>query len=199
MSFGSTIQLVSLTYLTSILNDSRHGSEFGTINLIAAVREAFQQFRKALSAITTHVIENFEREGEQLWELDRKYKKIPWNPKLYDELLTEFQLECVIVWCLTIELTKAANLVIRAVREELDPFYRFDAGVLLAEDGDAILSLRVVRLEYDDHKWGDEFPVIDLSKWRAMIQDNAAERQRGRLDDVNPYEIHFQIHNQFAR
>src|SRR5690625_785586 len=146
MSFGSTIQLVSLTYLTSIRNDSRHGSEFGTINLIAAVREAFQQFRKALSAITTHVIENFEREGEQLWELDRKYKKIPWNPKLYDELLTEFQLECVIVWCLTIELTKAANLVIRAVREELDWFYRFDAGVLLGEYCDENRRFRVLPL-----------------------------------------------------
>lgn len=163
-----------------------------------AIREAFDRFREALDAITGHILETFDRDGDQRWELEREYKRIGWDPDLYQELSAKFQLECAITWCLTIELTKAANLVVRAVREEIDPFYRFDEGVLLARDGDGIISMRIVRLEYEDHEWGEGLPVIDVEKWRAIIQAEA--RQRGeRPDAISPYEMSSIIDAKFAR
>lgn len=163
-----------------------------------AVREAFDRFREVLRATTAHVLDTFHRDGEQ-WELDREYKRIPWNPALYDKLTAKFQLECVLTWCLTIELTKAANLVVRAVREEIEEFYRFDEGVLLAQDGDAILNMKIVRLEYEDHEWGEKLSVIDLGQWRAMIQAEAVERQLARIDDMSPYEMVSLIQSQPSR
>lgn len=153
-----------------------------------AVRETFNRFREALNAITTHVLETFHPDGEQRWELDREYKRIGWDPELYEELAAKFQLECAMTWCLTIELTKAANLIIRAVREEIEPFYRFDEGVLLVRDGDGIISMQIARLEYKNHEWGEKLPVIDSKQWRAMIQAEAAER-RARPDAISPYEM----------
>ncbi len=163
-----------------------------------AIREAFGRFREALDAITAHILETFDRDGEQRWELDREYKRIGWNPELYQELSTKFQLECAITWCLTIELTKAANLVVRAVREDIDPFYRFDEGVLLARDGDGIISMRIVRLEHEDHEWGEKLPVIDVEQWRAIIQAEAKERSE-RPDAISPYEMASIIDSRISR
>ncbi|MGW9549640.1 HNH endonuclease signature motif containing protein [Citricoccus zhacaiensis] len=163
-----------------------------------AVREAFGRFREALNAITTHVLETFDRDGDQRWELEREYKRIGWDPELYEELAAKFQLECAITWCLTIELTKAGNLVVRAVRKEIEPFYRFDEGVLLARDGDGIITMQIVRLEYEDHEWGEKLPAIDLKQWRAIIQAEAEER-RARPDAISPYEMVSIIKRQTSR
>lgn len=165
-----------------------------------AVHDAFKRFREVLKAITDHLLNTFERDGERMWELIREYKRISsWNPQLYKELMEKFQLEYVLTCCLTIELTKAANLVVRAVREEIEPFYRFDEGVFLARDGDGIFSSKIVRLEYEDHEWGAKFPVIDLWKWRALIQAEAVERQLARPDDISPYEMVALIQSQLSR
>ncbi len=153
-----------------------------------AAREAFGRFREVLNVMTTHVYETFEQVGERLWQLDTKYKKIGWDPPRYEELLNEFRLDCSLTWCLTTELTKAANLVIRAIREEIEPFYRFDEGLLLASEGDAISITRILRLEYTDHKWGDKFPAIDARQWRAVIQDEA-EKRREDPDSINPRKM----------
>lgn len=162
------------------------------------VREAFGRFREVLDAITAHILETFDRDGDQRWELERKHKRIDWNPELYEELAAEFQLECAITWCLTIELTKAANLVVRAVREEIEPFYRFDEGVLLARDGDGIINMQIVRLEYEDHEWGDKLPAIDVERWRAIIQAEAEER-RERPDAISPSVMVSIINGQLSR
>lgn len=152
------------------------------------LREAFGRFRDVLAAITEHVLETFDRDGNERWELERKYKRIDWNPELYRELSAEYQLQCAMTWCLTIELTKAANLIIRAVREEITKLYRFDEGVLLARDGDGIINMHIVRLEYEKHEWGDPFPVIDREAWRSII---LAESQRGRTrpDAMSSYRM----------
>lgn len=161
-----------------------------------AVREAFHRLGEVLRAINAHVHDSFEWDDAGVWRLERKHKQNPQTPEAYDKLATEFQMGCAMTWCLTIELSKAANLVIRAVREEIEPLYRFDEGVLLAQDGESILDMRVVRLEYEDYQWGNQFRAIDLEQWRALIQAEAEKRQLTRPDHVNPYELLALIENQ---
>lgn len=154
-----------------------------------AVREAFGRLGEALRAINAHVNDSFEWNNTRIWRLERKHKLNPQTSEAYDKLKAEFQVNCTLTWCLTIELSKAANLVIRAVREEIEPLYRFDEGVLLAQDGEDVLDMRVVRLEYRDHHWGDQFPVIELEQWRALIQDETRKRQLADPNLVDPYEM----------
>ncbi|SMX75736.1 hypothetical protein BLIN101_01300 [Brevibacterium linens] len=162
----------------------------------SAVREAFDRLGEVLRAINAHVNESFEWSERRIWQLKRNHKLNPRTREVYEKLAAEFQLNCTLTWCLTIELSKAANLVIRAVREEIDPFYRFDEGVLLTTDVESIFDTRLVRLEYRDHHWGSQFPAIDLDQWRAMINAEVEKRELGRPDNVNPYEMLAIIGNQ---
>lgn len=152
-----------------------------------ALREAMDRFREALQAITAHVLATFERRDDG-WELERKYKKIGWDPELYAKLGAEYALHSMVTWTLTIELTRAANLVVRAVREEIDIFYRFDEGVVLARDGDGLFVNTIRRLEYKNHQWGEPLPAIDINVWRQMILAEAQHR-RVRTDDIDAYEM----------
>lgn len=154
-----------------------------------AIREAFGRFGEVLSAINAHISDRFEWTARGILQLEREYKEAFWPPETYFSLATKFQMDCEITWCLTIELSKAANLVIRAVREEIEPSYRFDKGVLLAQDGENVLHQRPFRHEYENHTWGEEFPSIDLKQWRALIQDEAERRQLDRPDHINPFEM----------
>ncbi|WP_157524978.1 hypothetical protein [Microbacterium yannicii] len=108
---------------------------------------AFEQFGNVLGCLLQLVGRNFEPR-EELLELPRGHKRIDWNPSLYTELLTDFNVKANVIWLLTMELTRAANLLITAVASELDPLYRMAEGYVLMQDGDAIFGSSVSRLEY---------------------------------------------------
>lgn len=157
---------------------------------VPKVRESFERFADVLSALAGHLMHTFIATNGDSWVLNREYKRIGgWDPSLYMKLLDESRVDCVLTWCLVIELTRAANLVIRAVREEIDPFYRWEEGVLLARDGDGILNnMWLARWEYPNHEWGNALVSVDISSWSAAIIGEAAKRQVN-IDTLNPYEM----------
>lgn len=108
---------------------------------------SFEQFGNVLGCLLQLVARNFEPRDEVL-ELPREHKRIDWNPSLYTELITDFNVKANVIWLLTMELTRAANLVIAAVASELDPLYRIAEGYVLMQDGDPIFGFSVSRLEY---------------------------------------------------
>lgn len=153
------------------------------------LREALDRFAEVLSAMLAHILENFTRgNNEERWELDRAYKRISWNPELYEELIAQFRTNCTVTWCLVVELTRAANLVVRAIREEIDTFYRFDEGMLLVGQGDGVLVNQIFRLEYEGRNWGDQFLEIDLDSWKTSIMAEALLRKEP-ATALSPFEM----------
>lgn len=140
------------------------------------IREAFGRFGEVVRVLVEHINESFLRVGDSnRWEVERAYKEIPWNPPLYEQLISRHRLNCAVTWFLILELTRSANWIIAAVRAELDPLYRFDEGILLMREGDGILRNHIVRIEYQGRVWGDPFPPLSLDGIKQAITDRAAE------------------------
>lgn len=150
------------------------------------VHEAFAHFTYVLDAVVAHIRQTFRRDADEVWRVERKHKQY-WDSLQYENWMYEFRLRSMYMWCLTIELTRAANLVVRAVREDLDPFYRFDEGVLVASDGDG-LNMRKVRHEYAGHVWGEPLPKIANTDWETTL---AAEAARCKIDpdQLDPFRM----------
>jgi hypothetical protein len=188
-----------LNYPTPILHEDPRDRLFQTGAWLLAkdwpdqfprIREAFLRFADVLHLMLEHVSKNFEPdEGRSSWELEQTHKRIPWDPPLYEQLIAKYRLECAVTWFLTVELTRSANWIIAAIRSELDPLYRFDEGVLLMREGDLLIRNQIIRVEYTKHRWGEEFPALDLASIKDQILA-LAEREEVSEDAVNPYVLH---------
>ena len=68
-----------------------------------------------------------------MWlEVRRGHKELlEWDEARYEELLAKYEAESCLVQDLTLELTRAANLVCDRVRESLDPTFRAEEGVVV--------------------------------------------------------------------
>ena len=118
------------------------------------MKAAFENYQTNLAVL----LEHFMREGEPLgssFAISREYKRIPWNPELYDELMEKFNLNCEVAWWLAIELTRSVNLIISAVTSEFDPLYRFSEGLVLMSDGDGLFVRSVSRVTYERFDWAE--------------------------------------------
>lgn len=132
---------------------------------------SFEQFGNVLGCLLQLVGRNFEPREEVL-ELPREHKRIDWNPSLYTDLITDFNVKANVVWLLTMELTRAANLVIVSVASELDPLYRMAEGYVLMQDGDLIFGSSVSRLEY---AYADSLTLPRPCSLAALMQRTAKE------------------------
>lgn len=155
------------------------------------LRMAFGRFREILNLLLEFIHNNFHEPTNGIWlELERLHKQLQtWDTDRYNELLTQLQLNQAVVWFCTTELTRAGNLVIDAVRSELDPLYRFDAGVLLMRDGDGLIDNLIVRVEYRHVDWGTAFPTLSLSELEKKIC-SIAERKKATPDRVHPQDVY---------
>jgi len=117
---------------------------------------AFENLRLALEALTKHVYahlhpDKFDNKGGQ-WTFEREVKKLSrmgiWDEAKYRQLDEVDTRGIFTLYGLAIEATKAVNFAIESIVLDLDPYYRFDEGVVLMQTGDGILSDRYVRLEY---------------------------------------------------
>lgn len=98
------------------------------------IRLAFTQFALVLASLLATFDEHAdERDGELL--TSRFYQIREWDPELYHRLLAEFEWHVALVHDLVLELTRAANLLCDAVREELDPQFRTTDAVLMVVRG----------------------------------------------------------------
>lgn len=155
------------------------------------IRMAFGRFNEVLGLLMELVHGHFEGVDRTSWlELERPHKRLGrWDSPLYRELLTELQVNQAMTWFLTTELTRAANLVIHAVREELDPLYRFQEGVLLMRDGDGIIVSQIVRVEYSEFDWDKPLPELSLRGITDRIQAIAQEKHIT-PDMVGPHAVY---------
>jgi len=127
--------------------------------------------------------------SDHRWELDRPYKRLGrWDPAEYERLLRETNLRATTIWFLTTELARSANLVITAVRDEIDPLYRFDEGIVLTRDGDGILVNQVIRDEYAEWKWESPTRFPTIKEIRDAIESAAAPND-SRLQGIDPRAI----------
>ena len=96
----------------------------------------------------------FARYSEPFGEdtlITRKFYRISeWDEARYAKLARQYEDHVAVVENYALELTRAANFVIKQVRNSIDPAYRSDEGVALIDSGPyEDLSIRTHRVEYD--------------------------------------------------
>jgi hypothetical protein len=158
---------------------------------------AFERWGFAVSQLCSWVNETFDAasEKETDWlELVRGHKRlVRIDRKAYDELLAQSLRESVVTWALIVDLTRATNLVIRAIRDDLDSLYRFHEGVVLFRIPDMIHGDQVRRVEFETVDW----PTIgrgglDRRQVNALVKSEYAARRLDRYDDLDPFTLTFE-------
>ncbi|MGW4501892.1 hypothetical protein ACWENR_25175 [Micromonospora sp. NPDC004336] len=150
------------------------------------VRIAFERHFAVVQALLSTLAEDVFEKVNSGWRLARPYKQLGrWDPVEYERLLRETNINAVTVWFLTCELSRSANLVIEAVRGELDPLYRLDEGMVLTRDGDGVLVDLIRRDEYQNWDWEAPPSTPSLAKIRESVVA-AAEPNDTRVEHVNP-------------
>jgi hypothetical protein len=157
---------------------------------------AFARWRSTVEQFTQHVFDTFEplERNTDVLELVRGHKRLHrWDPATYERLFGEFLMNCVVAWWVVGELTRATNLVISAVRLELDPFYRFQEGLVLAYAEDLIGGDKLIRLEFDAPDWGSVGTAPNLVDIQTAIKEEAAVRGYDRYDDIDTFGLDVRI------
>ncbi|MFI7510472.1 hypothetical protein ACIBSS_27010 [Micromonospora aurantiaca] len=155
------------------------------------VRVAFDRHFAVVQSLLSAISEEMFEKVNSHWRLARPYKHLrKWDAVEYERLLRETNITAVAVWYLICELARSANLVIEAVRGDLDPLYRLDQGVILTRDGDGILVDQILRHEYQNWNWETPAPIPSLQKIRDAVVA-AAEPNDTRIEGVNPRILRF--------
>lgn len=152
------------------------------------VREALVHFDRVLRSLLALVSAEFENGPNERFELRRGWKDGPWDEEVHRQATREFDRDSTVLEVLLLELTRAANWVITAVRDEVDPLYRFDEGVVLFRHGDGIFVNEVVRVEYQDRQWGQPFPDATLESVRRVVARQTDESAEYR-PDIDPFAV----------
>lgn len=94
------------------------------------------------------------------------YKIEDWDPTRYDRLLREFDFHVDLVQDLTLELTRAVNLVIEKVRKYVTPKFREEEGKVLITSGpDYELRFKTYKVEYTHVNLENPFPYNGLKSF----------------------------------
>ncbi|MBX6751966.1 MAG: hypothetical protein IRY85_20290 [Micromonosporaceae bacterium] len=108
------------------------------------VRIAFIRHAYALRALLS-ALRNYTEAHGSARRLERLYQRLErWDPPEYQRLLRETQLRQQVIWYLVTELSRSVNLIIQAVREEVDPGFRIVEGLVLSMEP-GIMNMYLVR------------------------------------------------------
>lgn len=108
------------------------------------VRIAFIRHAYALRALLS-ALRNYTEAHGSARRLERLYQRLErWDPPEYQRLLRETQLRQQVIWYLVTELSRSVNLIIQAVREEVDPGFRIVEGFVLSMEP-GIMNMYLVR------------------------------------------------------
>jgi hypothetical protein len=94
--------------------------------------------REAISAGLMTFKSRMEERGDFLWTEKWYHRAVGREHR--DRLAKEFDFHVDLVMDLTLELTRAANYVCDRVRESLDPSFRMEEGLLLAQSGPYVID-----------------------------------------------------------
>jgi hypothetical protein len=136
------------------------------------VRRAFDNYRAVLRDVINHTRTTMEPiEGrEEVWEIYREHKHRYLSQAEYNSSLMDFRRNAAILGRLSRELTKAANLACDAARNEVDPFFRFDEGILPHRVGDGVFVNEFTREEYSPEEVAKSSPYPGLA-WLVQQVD----------------------------
>lgn len=116
------------------------------------IRAAAERVRVLVRLLVEHVHDAFQPVDEdgplRLYRTEKHLGR--WDPASYGPLARQTEVNAVVTWWLGEHMARSLNWWITAVREDLDPLYRFSEGVILATEGDVFISgIRHIRYEYD--------------------------------------------------
>lgn len=110
---------------------------------------AFDNFCQVLTDLLTVFRMHSEDRGDDLWT--RKFYKMMdrWDLETERRLLRQFDFHVDFVEDLMLELTRAANYVCDRVRQYLDPTFRLNEGMVMAQSGPYVIDeWRLHRVQY---------------------------------------------------
>jgi hypothetical protein len=112
-------------------------------------------------------IDKAEESGEDRTIRTIKFYKIDeWNPELYEKLLAKFEYHVSLVEDLSLELTRAANLLIEKIRKYISPKYRETEGKFLMTSGPYMdMSFKTHKLEYKAEEKKENHPYHGLKSF----------------------------------
>lgn len=103
-------------------------------NTLIELENAFENFRRVLQdLLNTFQIHAIDRGQE--FDTRKFYKIDRWDPELNNKLHKEFMFHVDLVMDLTLELTRAANLICDQVRRYILSDYRLREGILIVTSG----------------------------------------------------------------
>jgi hypothetical protein len=86
-----------------------------------------------------------------------------WNPELYKRLVEKFEYHVSLIEDLSLELTRAANLLIEKIRKYISQKYREEEGKLLISSGPCIdLGFKTFKVEYKSEEKKENYPYRGL-------------------------------------
>jgi len=136
------------------------------------LRDAFINFHRVLNDLQATFHQHLEdsSESDTLWT--RKFYQIKnWDPVRYRDLGDQYNSHVELVEDLTLELTRAANLVCDRIREFLTPSYKINEGRLLITTGPGMnFEWHTFSPLYSSEEKSKIFPYPGLGKFKAERQ-----------------------------
>jgi hypothetical protein len=97
---------------------------------------------------------------------ERFYHIADWDPTRYDRLVNEYEYHVRFLADLALEATRYGNYIIRLVRDEIDPSFRFNEGLLLLKISAGIFQYQLIRPEFGPSDFNNGEPYRDLETFK---------------------------------
>lgn len=141
-------------------------------NRYIELEESFYNFKNVLNDLTKVFFKHCEEETENdetgdrfLWT-EKFYRIREWDDELYHRLLKDFEYHVYLVEDLTLELTRAGNLICERIRQTMYPKFRELEGKLLIVSGPFMdMSWSTYKVEYKKEEKLNKFPYPGLKQF----------------------------------
>lgn len=136
------------------------------------IEGAFVNFRLVAQDFCLVFSKYAEKRGVD-WETKKFYQIEDWDPERYETLLNRYEYHVALVEDLILELTRAANYICDAIRNELMRSYRITEGVLLIVAGPlSDFTYKTYRAEYrGEERIENPYPGLEAFKSLRFERD----------------------------
>lgn len=137
------------------------------------LESAFMNFFSVLKDFQSTFSNHADFRTADEWVCTKKFYQIEeWDEEKYHRLFREFDHHVGLVQDYVLELTRAANLVCDAVRNNLSPTYRLNEGRLLVQTGpNEQLRWTEMAVEYNSEEIKENSPYHGFSKFETQRRE----------------------------
>jgi hypothetical protein len=93
------------------------------------------------------------------------YKISDWDPDRYDRLLKEYEYHVGLLQDLVLEATRYGNYIAKLIRDEIDPSFRFDEGLLLLLVSGELFQTYLIKTEFRPSDFANGEPYKGLQQF----------------------------------